>query len=331
MAQKKISQFPQDSSPTATDSIPTYDAETALTKRVLISDLITLFFNNVPAGANSPITRWSENGFDYVASACVWTGDSVGVNRNASMTAGVVYINGRRIIISAVVARTFTASKDTYIDILDNNDGTGTLVYTEVANNAASPSLAANSMRIGIIVTGATTIAAAGSVNQGQENKILPIASSIAYTVTDSIGNMICPRDPNRKVIGYRQIIADFTTTTVGSFVDITGLNVAVNIPPNRKIVATAAPMWVNTSSAGGSGLDTDIYDVTSSVEVGGTTYSNPTSGYATNGNNRSGPKTPAASGFRVYKVRAQQAGAGTITYHCTSTIPAYVMIELEG
>ncbi len=47
MGQKKFSQLPADSSPTTNDSIPTYDADTALTKRSLISTLISLFFGNV--------------------------------------------------------------------------------------------------------------------------------------------------------------------------------------------------------------------------------------------------------------------------------------------
>jgi hypothetical protein len=190
----KLSSYASDTAPTTDDKIPTIDGTSGLNKIVLLSDLLTLFFNqtSIPAGSASPVTRWSENGYDYVASGGVWSADSVGVNRNASMTAMICYINGRRLSISAVTARTFTASKDTYIDVLDNGDGTGTLVYTEATNNAASSALASNSIRIGIIVTGATTIAATTSINQGQESRILPIASSIAYSVTDSIGNLIC-------------------------------------------------------------------------------------------------------------------------------------------
>ena len=110
------------------------------------------------------------------------------------MTSGVIYINGRRLTASAVAAQSFTASKDTYIDASDNGDGTALLTYTEVANNAASPALAANNVRIGIIVTGAITIAAAGSVNHGQEDKVLTFASSVPYAVTDSLGNLLFPR-----------------------------------------------------------------------------------------------------------------------------------------
>jgi len=102
--------------------------------------------------------RPSEYIFDHVASGGVWTADSVGVNLNASMTAIVCYINGQRGTISAVTARAFTLNVDTYIDVL-NSSGVFTLVYTTAVTNAASPTLVANSIRIGIIQAAATITA----------------------------------------------------------------------------------------------------------------------------------------------------------------------------
>lgn len=331
MAQKKFSQLPQDTAPSTTDSIPTYDAETVLTKRVLISDLITLFFNNVPAGANSPITRWAEVGYDHIASGCVWTGDSVGVNRNASMTAAVVYINGRRIVLSAVVARTFTASKDTYIDVLDNNDGTGTLVYTEVTNNAASPALAANSMRLGIIITGATTIAAAGSVNQGQEDKVLPIVSSIPYTVTDSLGNLICPRDPNRRLLGYRQIVANVTLTAPTSPADVTGLSCPF-IPNGLRKVKVSFDASSLSMSAAGSGTSFSVYisDGTNSLKR----KVQLSTGQNWDMNFTMERQLTPTSGLKTYKIQGS-AASGNILVNATAGAgsttdsgPAYIRIE---
>lgn len=173
----------------------------------------------------------SERFFDHVASGCVWSGDAYGSTRAASMTSGVVYINGKRVTIAAVTARSFTASKDTYIDV----DNTGTITYTEVANNAASPALSANNIRLGIIVTGASNIANVGSVNQGEETKVLPIASSVPYSVTDSLGNLICPRDPNRKILGIRQRSSSFSTTATTA-TQITELSAPVIVPTGRKI-----------------------------------------------------------------------------------------------
>lgn len=143
---------------------------------------------------------------NFIASGCVWTGDSIGSTRVASMTSGVGYIAGKRFTISAVTSRTFTASKDTYVDV----DNTGTLTYTEVTNNAASPALAAGSLRLGIVVTGASNIATVDSINQGNKlagafTAILPKFStntSYSLAVTDSLGNMICPRTPKPVIVG---------------------------------------------------------------------------------------------------------------------------------
>lgn len=179
----------------------------------------------------SKIKTASEFIFDHVASGCVWSGDSYGLTRAASMTSGVVYIGGKRVTVSAVTARTFTASKDTYIDV----DNAGTITYTEATNNAASPALGANSIRLGIIITDATDIQDAGSVNQGQEDKVLPIASSVPYAVTDSLGNLICPRDPNRKILGFRRILSAFATTS-STVQQVTGLTCPVIVPTGRKI-----------------------------------------------------------------------------------------------
>src|SRR4051812_32880461 len=97
----KISALPADTAPTGTDYTNTVDAETNTTKKVLLSDLAAYLYSNAPYP--------TETGFDYVASGGVWSGDSYAVNKNASMTAMVLYINGRRISISAVTARVFTA------------------------------------------------------------------------------------------------------------------------------------------------------------------------------------------------------------------------------
>ncbi|MFE7720090.1 hypothetical protein ACFU44_13735 [Nocardia rhizosphaerihabitans] len=184
--------------------------------------------------ASNPVTRYTDSFFSHVASGCVWSGDSYGSTLAASMTAGVAYIGGIRTVIAAVTARAFTASKDTYIDL----DASGTPVYTEVANNAASPALTAGYLRIGIIVTGAGSIAAVASINQGQEDKVLPIASSTPYSVSDSLGNLICPRDPASKLLGIRRRTGDFTPGTSAETL-ITGLNCSVIVPTGRKVKVT--------------------------------------------------------------------------------------------
>ncbi len=146
------------------------------------------------AGSTMQVIR-SETQFDHVASGGVWAGLGYGSTLTASMTALVCYINGFRQTVATLATRTFTASKDTYIDVLYNVSGVATLVYTEVANNAASPALAASSVRIGIIITGATNILNAGSINQGSTST--PVVAGVPLLGADSLGNVIYPRGGN--------------------------------------------------------------------------------------------------------------------------------------
>lgn len=94
-------------------------------------------------------TRFNEVVNDHVAFGLVWTDDT---GLTADMSAGVAYINGIRISLSAVNNHAFTASKDTYIDLGDN----GVLDYNEEANGAAAPALAANHIRLAKVVTNTT-------------------------------------------------------------------------------------------------------------------------------------------------------------------------------
>lgn len=265
----------------------------------------------------------NEFAFDFVVSGLVWTGDSLGVTRAASMTAGIAYISGVRVTIAAVTARTFTASKDTYIDL----SSSGTITYTEVSNNAASPALSANNIRIGIIITGATTIAGTGSINQGQETMVLPIASSIPYVVTDSLGNLICPRDPNRKLLGYSRLISPaFTTTTVSSVIDVTGLQTACIVPTGRKIKVRFAPT-MKTTAATATAMSAYVRDGSNTV-IAQDTINDPTSQYNTKVHAEQ-LITPSA-GSHTYKASVDQNGAGTLTVQSgTGGGVTYMAVEL--
>lgn len=187
---------------------------------------------------------------DHVASGCVWSGDAYASTRVASMTSGVVYISGKRLTVASVTSRTFTASKDVYVDLKDNGDGTAVPVYYDNTTNAASPSFATTTgtMRIAIVVVGASNIAAASSINQGQPDRVLPIASSIPYAVTDSLGQLICNRTPDPTLIGYRQITSSFTSTTTPGYADVTGLSTPVIVPTGRKIKISIKASRVGSS-----------------------------------------------------------------------------------
>lgn len=172
------------------------------------------------------VTRSLQSLPNYIVSGGIYAGLGYGTTLTASLTAITAYIAGTRQTVAALPTRTFTASKDTYVDILANlTTGVATLVYTEVANNAASPALAANSIRLAIIVTNGTSIANVGSINQGQETALLPIVGNFPYAINDSIGNRIAPRRPFRTRIGaFRKTDAVvFVGTTYVTYLQVVG------------------------------------------------------------------------------------------------------------
>ena len=300
-------------------------ASAHLTGSTVIMAPVDKWFTALASGELSTDPMRTEFFFDHVNSGMVWSGDSYASTRNASMTSGVMYINGRRLTATAVTSRTFTASKDTYIDASDNGDGTVLLTYTEVANNAASPALAANNVRIGIIVTGASNIANAGSVNQGEEDKVLPIASSVPYAVTDSLGNLICPRDPSRKLLGYRQVDANKTTASLTP-VQIVGLSVPVIVPLGRKIKISLWS-WALYHSTAGMSARASVWD----GAVGGTQVAQA-NGF------QGGSGTPICLAERTltptvasktYNAGLVAGGAGTATLEGNAVHPAFLKIEL--
>lgn len=268
--------------------------------------------------------KYVASGYNFVESGCVWTADAPASTRNASMTAGAVWINGIRLSIALVTARAFTASKDTYVDVLISGF-LGTVVYTEVTNNAASPALAANSIRIGIVVTGATNIANAGSINQGDPTAVLPIASSIAYSVTDSLGNLICNRNSNPVMIGYRQAITTQNVSATGTGIALTGLNCPVIIVAGQRIKLSAFCKSISDTNIA---LNFFVYE----TSVAGTliTQANVTGAFA---GSLQVPLNPSiviapSAGTHTY-IAAGAVGSGNADFTAASNGPMYLMVEL--
>lgn len=269
-----------------------------------------------------------DNQFDHVVSGCVWTADSAGSTLLASMTSGVVYINGRRHTVSSVSNRTFTASKDTYIDLLYSTiNNIATVVYTEVSNNGVSPALAANSVRIGIIVTGASNIATGASVNQGQEDRVLPIASSIPYSVTDSLGNLICPRDPNRKILGFKQRTTNKTSAVGGGvYDDVAELTASVIVPTGRKVKITA---YARSLAVSGGVPDDVAIAIRESTTVLSISLATPAVANYWVSAQAIYIGTPTA-GAHTFKASVLQSVSGpNLSLAADPTYPAFILVEL--
>lgn len=284
--------------------------------------------------AVDPVLRMNELMFDHIAGGgAVLAGLGYGSTLTASLSSGVCYINGYRQLIAAVATRTYTASKDTYVDALYNASGTATIVYTEVANNAASPALAANSVRLGIVVSGAN-IAAATSINQGQKARVLPISGGFAYTVTDSLGNLICPRDPNRKILGYAQTLAN-TSSSGAAETQIAGLRSVVKIPTGRRAKATIYVAGTVPGAAFGQHA-TAIWQGTvgSGVQVARKVYTPISTGSTQTPNGlTSGLFDDTGAGSYTFNGAVWNDNAGgsvTNLNNDIATNPAYILIELE-
>lgn len=310
----------------ALDPLPASDLNDMVENIEALADPASYADGDIPRNV---VANQGDGMFDYVLSGCVITGTGYGSTLAWSMTSGVVYINGKRYTVSSATG-TVTASKDTYFDVLAPGSGAvASLVNTGgniVNNNAASPSLAANSIRIGIVVSGASSIASVASINQGQENKVLPIASSLPYAVTDSIGNLICPRDVQRRVLGYRQIVSNFTTTTTPANVDVPGLIVPFLMPMDNGAVKLT--VYGSQVYASGSNVYGSVYAI-----LDGTTIQNGTSRSAASAADEKGMliiglKKDLAVGSHTAKVQVSQSGAGTMLLAGFSTSPGYILVE---
>lgn len=190
--------------------------------------------------AINPNTLFLETTLPFVSAGCVWTSSSSSPPVG-TMTSGVVYINGKRVPVNTVASHTFTASKDTYIDI----DVNGNITYIEASNNGTSPALTANSIRVAIIVTNATAIT---TVNQGGVSATAPVVSSNTLTISDSIGNRIYPTNPNGGLIAYR--VGPGYTTVGTSTENITGANLCnAIIPAGRNAKITVRHLAIQTTT----------------------------------------------------------------------------------
>ncbi|MCO4274259.1 hypothetical protein NG701_07430 [Pseudarthrobacter sp. HLT3-5] len=306
MADKKVSDLPALVTADATDVVPLVDISASVTKKVTVAGLAPAVAASVPAGTfpasvmdinANPETRMSESLGNFVASGLVWSATS---GLAAAMTVGVVYIGGLRVPVSLISSRTFTASKDTYVSV--NN--AGTVAYSEVTNNAASPSLPANSVWLAIVVTNGSTVT---SVNVGQVGAVAPVISSIAINVSTSLGDLICPK-PGQKLIAYAQAVGDFTTASTTP-VQITGLIVYAKVPAGRTVKLTAALPSAYNTATGTNKLS--VYD--GATHLGMASQTIPTGGYAANMTNII-HQTPVTTSKTYSAALSATAGtAGTI------------------
>jgi len=160
---------------------------------------------------------------DNVISGCL---PATSANLTSDISAGIAYSQGRRIV-KAITSRTYTASVDTYVDL----KGDGTYIFTEVANAAAAPAVAADSIRLAKVITSATAITAVADLRYfcklaTTANKLSVFApttsAELAGVISDETGT-------GALVLGTSPTLVTpvLGTPTSGTLTNCTGLPIA--------------------------------------------------------------------------------------------------------
>lgn len=140
--------------------------------------------NTPTAGSGQIVTSGATQSFTFTGwSGSTLTGVVIAGTTTNTVPTGAIMAFGR----------TFTASRDTYVDLANNGDGTANITYTEVGNNAGSPALAnsgtvLNTIRNAIVVsTGSALTTGKATINQGDPNIAAP--ATTAQTSTVAVGS----------------------------------------------------------------------------------------------------------------------------------------------
>lgn len=162
----------------------------------------------------------------------------------STILAGSAYVsNGtyRKLVQKlTATAKTFTASKDTYVDM----DASGNFYYVEVANGAtAGMTLTANCIRIACVVTSATAIT---KVYQAASSSVAYSQETINRAWFDALGNAIYPTRSTNPFIGRKLWSGGSTSTTV-ALTAPEGNSWTVIIPTGGRMVRFS--LWTQPST----------------------------------------------------------------------------------
>ena len=200
------------------------------------------------------------NQYAYVVSGCVWTADAPGSTLVASMSAGTVMVGGLLYTVAAVTSRTFTASVETYVDI-NISAGAAVVNYTTVTNWGTSPALVSggtvlNTIRVAVISSGSSSIAAAG-VGTGAQGAITIAGTQLNTTVAAGsngqsfqalTGNLLDVASTTGAVAtgGLCQVVHASLGTYTGKYTGLT-TNTSLNGITSGNVLSAPATSTVST------------------------------------------------------------------------------------
>jgi hypothetical protein len=288
----------------------------------LANGAVTIDKLAVPA---NPETRFAETGSDFVYSgltldpASGWTAAQL----TATITAGIAYIGGRRVITSSIPNHAFTASKDTYVDV----DGNGTFYYTEAANAGASPTLTSGRMRIAMVKTDANKI------TSYLTGRILAGVNNAAGTIIARPINLNCNHPYKAKaILSTSHDIADGATAAVhldgeeydpnGNF-NVTTHEYTVPITGFYQINGAA---YVNDASGAIYGWQTDIFVEGAARCYGSVSIDSAQQGWARGSNAQGVEYLTAGQRVSLYGY-ADTSDAGAVTLNAT---PGFCFLSIH-
>lgn len=147
---------------------------------------------------------------------------------SGSINTGTFFFNGVQIDAASDGGHTYTANKDTYVDI----DNTGTYFYLPVNNDATAPDITADSIRIAKFVTNGTDIT--DIVQDGLLD-------------TATVPNFVYPTNPVYDDHSNNTIDAGGQSTSSASYVDMTGVETEVDIANSKALLSFRGSVQVDT------------------------------------------------------------------------------------
>ncbi len=188
----------------------------------------TITSTQLDANTN-PENRWNEAFNDFVYTGLL---PVTSASLTSTTSAGTGYIYGARVV-KVDTNKTYTASKDTYVDL----SKTGTYTYSEVALGGTEPAIAANSIRLAKVTTTGTTVSTV------RDDRV----TAISLGTND---------DPMLFGLEVRIATGDATVATIDAGVCYNGTTRVDKITKTAINLSTAADWWdgVADTYAGGAG-----------------------------------------------------------------------------
>lgn len=272
------------------------------------------------------VTRMSETMSNFIVPGGLVL--SVVSGLNVALSAGTVYINGARIPVNAVASTTLPASQDVYVSV----SSTGAVSFAStVNNNTSSPSLPANSIWIGQIVTNGTSVTL---INQGAtaltSSVLPPLVSNVRTWKFDTNGNRIYPNLSRQPLKVYDARVTNSSTGSPG------GTPASYNGFPGTYNFAVVAgrtyDITLSEPSIGPSGTS-GIANFTMNVLIGGTLIGtfqkDVTQASLSFGFLATIPFTATTTGNAALTLQLTTAGASYL-YSMTSTTSSPAFLEVK-